>query len=190
MLCEELFAKIDELKDEYIKVWVDVGNIESPTHHKPGVDAVGDFFAEMAKKRGWQVEYCYQEVAGNALCITMNPDVDAPAVVLSGHMDTVHPIGLFGTPAVKREGDRIYGPGTVDCKGGVVAGFLTMHALELCGYKDRPIMMLLQSNEEIGSGINNKEPIRCICEKAKDSVAFLNLEGYEAYFKGRACDTL
>ena len=47
--------------------------------------------------------------------------------------------------------------------------------------------MLLQSNEEIGSGNNNKEPIRCICEKAKDAVAFLNLEGHERYFEGKAC---
>lgn len=46
--------------------------------------------------------------------------------------------------------------------------------------------MLLQSNEEIGSGINNKEPIRSICEKAKDAVAFLNLEGYESANAGKA----
>ena len=29
------------------------------------------------------------------------------------------------------------------------------------------------------NGKNNKEPIRCICEKAKDSAAFINLENYD-----------
>ena len=84
-----------------------------------------------------------------------------PPIALSGHMDTVHPIGIFGSPAVRREGDRLYGPGTMDCKGGIVAGLLAMDALARSGYTDRPVMMLLQSNEEIGSGRNNKEPIEC-----------------------------
>lgn len=179
MLCEELFAKIDELKDEYIKVWVDVGNIESPTHHKPGVDAVGDFFAEMAKKRGWQVEYCYQEVAGNALCITMNPDVDAPAVVLSGHMDTVHPVGSFGTPAVRMDEEKIYGPGVLDCKSGGVSSFLAMDALDQIGFRSRPVKLILQSDEEVNSSCSKGETIKFMVEKAKGAVAFLNAESIE-----------
>ena len=102
-------------------------------------------------------------------------------------MDTVHPIGLFGTPAVKRDGDRLIGPGAMDCKGGVVAGFLAMDALRLCGYTDRPVLMLLQSNEEIGSGLKNKATIEYICERARDVEAFLNLEGHESFFAGKVC---
>lgn len=181
------FCAIDSLTEEYVNIWEDACNIESPSKDKAAVDRVGNYFCELAKKHGWKIEKCAQKEFGDVVFITMNPDAEKAPITLSGHMDTVHPIGLFGSPAVKRDGDRIYGPGTVDCKGGIVAGFLAMHALEHCGYNDRPIMMLLQSNEEIGSGINNKEPIRCICEKANGSVAFLNLEGYEAYFKGRAC---
>ena len=182
-----IFNTIDGLNDRYVDVWEDICNIESPSDCKEGVDAVSSYFIKLVEKKGWRIERFPEERFGDVVCITMNPDSDKDPIALSGHIDTVHPVGLFGTPAARREGDRLYGPGAMDCKGGVVAGFLAMHALDECGYSDRPIMMLLQSNEEIGSGLDKKGPIRRICEQAKNSVAFLNLEGHEGYFKGKAC---
>ena len=182
-----VFDTIDVLVEQYINIWEDVCNIESPSADKAAVDRVGRYFCDMAESRGWKIEKYPQKEFGDVICITLNSDVRTAPIALSGHMDTVHPIGLFGSPAVRRDGDKLYGPGAMDCKGGIVAGLLAMQALEECGYKERPIMMLLQSNEEIGSGKNNKAPIRYICEKAKDAVAFLNLEGHEGYFDGKAC---
>lgn len=184
---KRIFEEIDRLQEQYVRVWEDVCNIESPSSCKEGVDRVGAYFLAIAREHGWKTEIFPQERFGNVIAITVNADSTAAPIALSGHMDTVHPIGLFGTPAAHREGDRLHGPGAMDCKGGVVAGFLAMHALAKCGFKDRPILMLLQSNEEIGSGKNNKEPIRLICERAKDAAAFLNLEGHEGYFEGKAC---
>ncbi len=186
-MIHNVLKEIDNLNSTYVDVWEDVCNLESPSRDKAGVDRVGDYFQELAKKFGWEIEVIPQEQFGDVVCITMNPCAPGQPIALSGHMDTVHPVGSFGTPAVRREGDNIYGPGVMDCKGGIVAGFLAMHALHSCGYTDRPIMMLLQSNEEIGSGLMNKAPIRCICEKAKGVEAFLNLEPHEGYFAGKAC---
>ena len=178
MNCEKLVAKIDELKDEYIRIWEDVCNIESPTDHKPGVDAVGNYFVEMAEARGWQVEISRQEVAGNAVCITMNPDVDAPAVVFSAHMDTVHPLGSFGTPAVHKDEEKIYGPGVLDCKSGAVASFLAMDAMDQCGFRGRPVKLILQSDEESNSTVSGGKTVEFMLEKAKGAVAFLNAEDF------------
>ena len=179
-----LFEEIHKLNNQYTALWEAVCNIESPTTCKAGVDAVGACFAELATRHGWQVEILPQPVAGDVLCITMNPDAPGKPIALSGHMDTVHPLGTFGTPPVRRDAEKIYGPGVLDCKGGIVAAALTMHALENCGYHTRPIRLLLQSDEEVGSAISQKATIQYICEKAKDAEAFLNLEGYT---KGKAC---
>ena len=187
MDCSGIFKIIDKLNDRYADVWEEVLNIESPSNFKEGVDAVGDYFISLSKEKGWRIERFPMEKFGDVISITMNPDSKKAPVTLSGHIDTVHPVGLFGSPAARREGDILYGPGAMDCKGGVVAGFLAMDALNEWGYTDRPVMMLLQTNEEIGSGVANKAPIRLICEKAKNSAAFLNLEGHEEYFKGKAC---
>ena len=177
-MCSNVFQKIDELNSTYLDVWEDVCNIESPTNYKEGVDAVGNYFAKKAEERGWKVEFCRQPVSGNAVCITMNPDVDVPPVSLSGHIDTVHPVGMFGTPAVHRDEKRIYGPGVKDCKGGVVAAFLAMDALWQCGFRSRPVQLLLQSDEENSSRTSNKATIQYICKQAENAIAFLNLEGY------------
>ena len=184
MRCDALFQKIDNIADGYVNVWEDVCNIESPSAFKQGVDDVGEYFIKLAKARGWKTEVFEQPVSGNVVCITLNPDSSAPPVALSGHIDTVHPAGSFGSPAVKIADGKIFGPGTADCKGGCVAAFLAMDALERVGFCLRPVMLLLQSDEEVGSRTSNKSTIRQICEKAKDSVAFLNLEGSA---NGKAC---
>ena len=185
-MIKRVFEQIDKLNDTYVDVWEDILNIESPSDYKAGVDAVGEYFKRIAEKRGWEIEVFEQEHFGNVICITMNPESNNQPIALSGHMDTVHPVGCFGTPAARRDGNRLYGPGAYDCKGGIVAGFLAMEALYNCGFKDRPIMMLLQSNEEVGSGINNKDTIKYMAQKVKGVVAFLNLEGHEGYYDGKA----
>ena len=181
---KKYFDKIDELNSEYVKIWSDVCNIESPTDFKQGVDAVGDYFVNLAKIHGFKVERFEHKSVGNVVCITMNSDSNKAPLVLSGHMDTVHPVGSFGTPAVKIKEDKIYGPGVKDCKGGIVASFMAMDALYRCGYNARPIMLLLQSDEENGSRKSNKATINYICEKSKNAVAFLNMEGY---IEGECC---
>lgn len=173
---EKLLQKIDELNDQYVKIWEDVCNIESPTHNKAGVDAVGEYFIRYANERGWKVEVFEQERAGNVVTITMNPDADAAPIAFSGHMDTVHEVGSFGYPPVRIEGDKMYGPGVTDCKGGIIVGFLAMDALDKIGYKARPISMYLQSDEEGGGKFSGDATILHICEKAQGSVGFFNLE--------------
>ena len=184
MKCEKLFETIDGLYDDYLTVWEELCNIESPTRHKEGVDASANYLIEMAKARGWKVESIDCTPAGNAVCITMNPDAAAAPISLSGHLDTVHPVGSFGTPAVRRDETKIYGPGVNDCKGGVVAGMLAMDALARVGFTARPVQMLLQTDEEVGSSLSGKKSINYMIEKSKNAVAFLNLEGNTP---GEAC---
>ncbi len=177
MKCQKLFETIEELQEQYLNMLEDVCNIESPTDFKKGVDAVGAYFIDIAKSHNWQIEVCKQEISGDAICLTMNCDAKGEPVSVSGHMDTVHPVGAFGTPAVKRDEINMYGPGVMDCKGGIVAALMAMDALEKCGFNSRPVHLLLQSDEENGSATSNKKTIEYMCKKAENSIAFLNLEG-------------
>jgi len=173
---QALFAAVEQLEEKYIKAWEEICNIESPTTFKAGVDAVGDYCIAIAKEHGWKVERGHEEVSGDPICITMNADSTEQAICLSGHMDTVHPVGSFGTPAVKMDETWIYGPGTRDCKGGIVAAFMIMEALQMCGYTKRPIKLILQSDEENSSATSQKRTVDFMEEKAKGCLAFFNLE--------------
>lgn len=177
MDCQQLFSVIDALSEEYIGVWEDVCNLESPTADKARVDKVGAYFADMARSRGWKVESLKLETAGDPICITMNPEANARPVTFSGHIDTVHPVGLFGDPPAHRDGEKLYGPGALDCKGGVVASFMAMDALARCGFAARPVQLIIQTDEETGSRTSGKRTVEYMCRMAKDSVAFLNTEG-------------
>ncbi len=176
---KQLFSVIDEMNEHYCRVWEDVCNVESPTAYKQGVDAVGEYFVKMAKERGWRVQVMECEKAGNPICITVNPETNAAPVVLSGHIDTVHPVGSFGTPAVRRDDTRLYGPGVMDCKGGVVAAFMALDALATCGFKGRPVKLIIQTDEESGGKQSDKRTIMFMLEHAKGAAAFLNAEGIQ-----------
>lgn len=173
---EKLFKRIDDMEQEYVKILEEFCIIESPTDCKEGVDAASKYIIEKAKSFGWKVERQKQEVAGDCFCITMNPDADKAPVCLSGHVDTVHPVGLFKEPVVKYDGDKMYGPGIADCKGGIVASLLAMAALSKEKFTERPIKLILQSDEETSSLESNKTTIDYMCECARDAVAFLNCE--------------
>ena len=180
MNTEMVLNKIDELSEEYIGVWESFCNIESPTSDKAAVDEASEYILSFARKKGWDITESIQSVSGNAYCITMNADSAEKPVCLSGHVDTVHPKGDFGYPPVKidREASKIYGPGVVDCKGGIVSALLAMTALSECGYKKRPIKLILQSDEEISSISSDKKTIEFMRDCSLDAVAFLNCEGY------------
>jgi glutamate carboxypeptidase len=175
---EKLLKKLDELEKTYIEFWGEICSIESPTECKEGVDAVGKYIIDKAREKNWQIEIQPQEFSGDAICITMNPDSNEKPICFSAHMDTVHPIGLFGYPPVRYDEEYIYGPGTSDCKGGLTSSFMAMAALDEIGFTKRPVKLILQSDEENSSRNSNKTTTAFMCEKAKDAIAFLNCEGY------------
>ena len=44
---------------------------------------------------------------------------EGPGILILSHIDTVHPIGTLGGPLpFRRDGDKLYGPGLFDMKGG------------------------------------------------------------------------
>lgn len=173
-----LFDRIEELEEKYLGVWAEVCRIESPTEYKEGVDRVGQYFMEKAEAYGWSIQVLKQPVSGDCICITMNPESGERPVVFSSHMDTVHPVGLFGEEPVTWDEEKIYGPGVVDCKGGAVAALYAMEALHSVGFAKRPVMLILQSDEENGSRTSEKQTVQFICKQAEHAIAFLNGEGY------------
>jgi len=175
---KKLFNIIVSIEDRYLDILEELCNIESPTSDKAGVDRAVEYMVRLARQKGWAVEICRQTNAGDPACITLNPQAIGAPVCLSAHLDTVHAVGAFGYPPVRRDENNMYGPGVMDCKGGAVAAFIAMDALEQIGFTARPIKLILQTDEETGSSTSGKDTLRFMCEKAEGAIAFLNLEGH------------
>ena len=126
----KMYAKVckmvDKLEQKYINFWADLCNIESPTDDKRGVDEAGALIIGAAKGLDFDIVRGEEPISGDPFCIVMNGSADGTPIALSAHIDTVFPKGLFGSPAVKMDEDKIYGPGVMDCKGGVCAALYAM----------------------------------------------------------------
>lgn len=121
-----------------------------------------------------------------------------PVVVLNGHLDTV---GVAGMPAPftpRIEGDRMYGRGTADMKGGVAAAVVAAEHLVTTGAPVRPVLALVADEEDaslgsqavidalLGLGIR---PDVCVITEPTDLALTRSLRGFAVVrvrFAGRA----
>jgi len=91
-------------------------------------------------------------------------------VVLVGHYDTVHPIGSLDYHV---DGNKLYGPGVYDMKGGLISAIWAVKAYKELGIDPgKKLVFVFNGDEETGSKDSND----IICELAKDAKAALVCE--------------
>lgn len=72
--------------------------------------------------------------------------------MLQAHMDTVYQPGILSTQGYKVDGNRIYGPGIADDKGGIAVILHSLAILKDRGWKDfAQITVMFNPDEEVGS---------------------------------------
>jgi glutamate carboxypeptidase len=78
---------------------------------------------------------------------------EGPGILLLAHLDTVHPSGTIDGPLPwRRDGDKIYGPGCYDMKGGTYLAYYAMRQIVAAGKTPTlPVTFLLIPDEEVGS---------------------------------------
>jgi len=77
---------------------------------------------------------------------------EGPGILILSHIDTVHPIGTVSGPLpFRREGDRLYGPGLYDMKGGAYLALEAFRQVTRARSARLPITFVFTPDEEIGS---------------------------------------
>ncbi|HEY6524807.1 MAG TPA: M20/M25/M40 family metallo-hydrolase [Solirubrobacteraceae bacterium] len=127
--------------------WV---GIDSPTYHRDGVNRMMDAAAAAMYGLGATItRYPGREGLGDAVVARIGPD--EPGILVLAHLDTVHPVGAAGE-RLRRDGDRFFGPGAYDMKGGAFLATYALGALLDDGQSPRlPVTFLFIPDEEIGS---------------------------------------
>lgn len=75
-----------------------------------------------------------------------------PGILIAGHMDTVHPIGTIQNLKWRREGNKCYGPGILDLKGGNYLSLEAIRQLIRASFTTAlPITVLFTPDEEVGT---------------------------------------
>lgn len=124
--------------------------LESPSTDKMALDRCGQALARMLRDSGAAVEFLPQIDRGDHVRARLAGQ-GAPALIL-GHFDTVWPIGTLERMPIRREGDRLFGPGAFDMKAGIAIALTAIAALGATNTPHLPVTMLWTTDEEVGSG--------------------------------------
>jgi len=128
----ELTACLEGKLPEYLDLLRQMVLINSWTQNISGVNQLGQFTAEVFGKLGFAAEFVpsTNPAYGNHLVLTRKGKT-AKAVAMVSHLDTVYPPEEEERNDFKWrvEGDRIYGPGTNDIKGGTMMMWFMLVAL-------------------------------------------------------------
>lgn len=128
-------------------------NAESPSDNKAAVDTCVKLAAGEARERGGRIRLHRQRSFGDILEVRFGPRQRKAAmpVMLLGHLDTVWPIGTLREMPCRIADGRLWGPGTLDMKVGVSMALTAIEMLSEADLLNREIVLLLNSDEEIGS---------------------------------------
>ena len=133
-----------------IRSWVE---IESPTTDPDGVNRMVDAVQQSYLALGVDTDrIAGRDGLGDHLRVRLPGAGEGPGILLLSHIDTVHPRGTLGQQPFRIDGDRAFGPGIYDMKGGVYIAFHAVRELIRSGRTTPlPVIHLVTADEEIGS---------------------------------------
>ena len=140
---------------------------ESPSDDKAAVDACVALAAAHAKSLGGRVKLHRQRAFGDVFEARFGPRTKPAGpkpVLLLGHLDTVWPLGTLKAMPFRVAEGRVWGPGTLDMKAGVAMAFTAIELLSEIGLLSREILLLLNSDEEVGSPVSRPVTERLAAE--------------------------
>jgi glutamate carboxypeptidase len=133
-----------------IRAWVEV---ESPTSNVNAVNRMID----RVQADAVDLPLTSERTAGrdgfaDILALRTEGATERPGILILSHIDTVHPIGMLAGPLrFRREGDKLYGPGVFDMKGGAYLAFAAFREVARAASARLPITHLFTPDEEVGS---------------------------------------
>lgn len=187
---QEIKAYLQENLPGYLSMLERMVAVNSFTANPAGVNELGQITAEAFKALGFHAETIQSQnlLYGKHLILTRDgrptAQKPAPKIGLVSHLDTVFPEAeeQLNDFHWRIEGDRIYGPGVVDIKGGTVMIYMiltTLQALFPDIFESVTWVVLLDASEETeGEDFGNlcmqhleSDPLAClIFEPGYDSV--------------------
>jgi glutamate carboxypeptidase len=129
---------------------------ESPSDDKDAVDACGTVVAARAGELGGRVKVHRQRGFGDVVEARFGPraKIAAERVLVLGHLDTVWPLGTIKTMPCRVGEGRLWGPGALDMKAGVAMALTAVEMLAEANLLRHEIVLLLNSDEEVGSPVS------------------------------------
>ena len=155
----ELLARIEARRGELQARLRELVEVESPSDSAESVNRAGALVETWVVALGGRAMRHAEAGFGNVLELRFGAG-DGGGVLLLGHLDTVWPTGTLATMPWREADGKIYGPGVLDMKAGVVMALQAIGSLQAPGKLQRPVTLLLNPDEEVGSPVSRKHTER------------------------------
>lgn len=167
----ELLTAAEAHRDWTVAVIEELVALESPSGDAVALNRCGAAIARHMAELGGRVTTHAAGDAGDHLRGEFGSG--QTQVLLLGHFDTVWPVGQLARMPLRRDTERLYGPGAFDMKAGIAIGLTAMRALSDTNRQAAGrVVMLWTTDEEVGSATS-----RALIEaEARQSRAVLVLE--------------
>lgn len=150
MSTHELPFNLDDMIAR-LRPWIET---ESPTFDASGVNRMVEVAAYDFAAAGATIEFIPGRMGfgGSLRARFPHKDQGKPGILVSGHLDTVHPLGVININPYRREDGKLYGPGIQDMKGGNFVALEAMREIARSGLATKlPVTFLLTPDEEVGT---------------------------------------
>jgi glutamate carboxypeptidase len=148
-----LLQQAQQAQPAVVTTLKDLVHIESGSANVAGLKKMADYAEQRLQALGARTERLpVSRGPGGSMVKATFTGTGKARVLLLAHMDTVYPDNTLATQPWKEVGNKLYGPGIADDKGGIA---VILHALQLlkdAGWRDHAqLTVLFNPDEEIGS---------------------------------------
>lgn len=170
----KIAAYIDGQRENFVRDLEAAVKIDSATENFAGVRAMSDFFGAQLRELGFDARFVPlpAETKRAGHLVAERKGARGKRVLLIGHLDSVLPGGTF-----RLEGDKAYGAGASDIKGGDLVMIYALKALHAAGALDDTQLIVVMTGDEEAPGQPLALSRKDLWDAAKRSDVALAFEG-------------
>ena len=161
---EKLLAAARAAAPAVIESLKEMVTIESGTMDFPGLGRMTDYAERRLMALGLQVERRPSGSAKGEMLIGRLQGSGRRKLMLIAHLDTIYWPGTLATQPIKLDGNRLYGPGIADDKGGVAVILHSLDILRAAKWQDYAQLTVLFNSDEESQSAGSGETIAAMAE--------------------------
>jgi glutamate carboxypeptidase len=161
----KLLAASQRAEPEVITTLKELVQIESGSANTEGLLKMADYTEKRLQALGARTERIRATRGAGMLVKGSFTGIGTQRILLIAHMDTVYPANTLATQPIRQDGNKLYGPGIADDKGGIAVILHSLRVLVDAGWRDYArVTVLFNPDEEVGS-VGSGEMIAALADE-------------------------
>ncbi|HEV7814179.1 MAG TPA: glutamate carboxypeptidase [Janthinobacterium sp.] len=169
---QALLAAAQKSRPDFVRDLAALVNIDSGTDDGAGLEKVGDFLVRRLERLGASVEILAAPPSAGKTIVGTLQGSGTKKLMLMIHYDTVFGAGEAARRPFKTEGNKAFGPGVADAKGGALMILAALDIVHERAFKNYGTLTVVFNPDEEKSSLGSRETIRTLSAAQDDVLIF------------------